>query len=120
MATAAAKIEYHQPSAQRKQRKLRKKRNRTFLKGFAYVFGLISLFGYIGVYAQVTSCGYRRAELQKQIRQAEVENSALRAEIEMLSSPGRLSAAAQGAGMTASADSVFIGGQESTRVAKAE
>ncbi len=121
MAAVAAKIEYQSPpSTPRSQRRLKRKRKTAILGVVASIVGLVGPFCYIGMYAQVTRCGYNTAALQKQIRQAEAENASLTTEIQMLSSPGRLSSAAISAGMAPSVQSVFIGGQESTRIAKVE
>ncbi|HOK53931.1 MAG TPA: hypothetical protein PKV43_05660, partial [Armatimonadota bacterium] len=97
----------------------RKRRNalifRSVLAGLLLVFSL----GYIGLYAQVTLYGYRRAELGRQIRQIEMENQALEAEIQTLSSPERVSALAVQSGMKPRDDVVYISPSESISVALA-
>jgi cell division protein FtsL len=72
------------------------------------------------MYAQVALYGYQRAELSRLTRQAEMQNQALRAEIQTLSSPERLAEAAKNAGMVPSTKVVYIPGPGSVKVAKAE
>jgi cell division protein FtsL len=82
---------------------------------------MASLLGYIGMYAQVTMYGYRKAELARELRKVDMQNQALKAEIQMLTSPDRLAAVAESAGMVQSSKIVYIASPGSTvNVAKAE
>lgn len=120
-ASAAAKTEYRQSDVLRVSRRHRKRRNAVFVRTLAGVVGMVSLLGYIGMYAQVTMYGYRRAELTRQLRQVDMQNQALKAEIQMLTSPDRLAAVAQSAGMVQNTKIVYIASPGSTvNVAKAE
>jgi cell division protein FtsL len=95
-------------------------RNALVFRAAICIIGGISLLGYIGLYAQVTMYGYSRADLSRQIRQAEMENQALKAEIQTLSSPDRLAAAAQGAGMEPGVQVVYVHRPVNVKIARAE
>lgn len=116
----AAKIDQQQNIAPRVYRRRRKRRNVTIIRSIFCVLGVLFLLAYIGVYAQVTLYGYHISELQRQIRQVDMENQALQADIHTLSSPERLAAVAVAVGMQPSTQSVFISAPESTTVAKAD
>ena len=114
-------------SAQRRQqptpqvsRRRRRKRAAAITRSVICALGIVFLLGYISLYAQVTLYGYRRAELTRQIRDLEMQNQGLRAEIQMLSSPERLSTAAIEAGMVPSASVVYIPRPAGVTVAKAD
>lgn len=117
---ASAKTEHRQQVGARARRKHKKRRNTAVARVTTCSVVMLCLLGYVGTYAQVTRCGYHRARLAQQIRQAESENRALRAEIQMLSSPARLTSAAMAAGMSQGAAPQFIRAQETTKVAKAD
>lgn len=70
--------------------------------GSALIFalvGLCALLVYVGMYAKATKNGYCRSQLATELREARVENQRLRADIQALSSPDRLSQIAKAAGM---------------------
>jgi cell division protein FtsL len=77
--------------------------------------------GYIGLYAQVTTYGYRSAELKDHIHHVEMRNQDLRAEIQWLSSPTRIAAVAADAGMeNGSKPSTVVIGSDTVKVARAD
>jgi cell division protein FtsL len=115
----AATTEYRQQVPARVHRKHKKKRNSKVMRWAVYSVVLLGLIGYVGIYAQVTRCGFTSADLSRQIRQTKMENQGIKADIQVLSSPDRLAAAATAAKMIPSKDSLFIGTHETTRVAKA-
>ncbi|MBI2842804.1 MAG: hypothetical protein HYX78_05335 [Armatimonadetes bacterium] len=117
---AAVKVENNRKAAPRVSRRRRRMRGVAFTRAVACALGVLFLLGYVGLYAQVTMYGYRRAELSRQIRQAEMENQALRAEIQTLSSPDRLAEAALATGLEPSAKCVYISTPRSMKFAKAE
>ncbi len=104
----------------RSVRKHRKRRKAIFIRGVACIVGIVSLLGYIGLYAQITRLGYMRSDLAKQTRQVTMENEALKADIQILSSPDRLSAAADAAGMEPGSSMLYIAVPGGVRVALAE
>lgn len=102
------------------RRRMRKKRNTMVSRvviGFVVVGALI---GYVGIYAQVTMCGYNSAALARQTRQLETENQAVSAQIEALSSPERFAAAAEKAGMVQSPNPIYLSVSGRTKVARAD
>lgn len=101
-------------------RRRRKKQGVIMARTVLCILVMVSLLGYIGLYAQVTIYGYKRAELARSLRQVEMENQALKAEIQTLSSPDRLAAVATANGMQQSVDVVYISERGAVRVARAE
>lgn len=101
-------------------RRHRKRRGVILARTVFCTLAMVSLLGYIGLYAQVTIYGYKRADLVKSIRQIEMENQALRAEIQTLSSPERLAGVASAAGMMPGSDVVYISTRGDVRVARAD
>jgi cell division protein FtsL len=128
MAVAATKTAPRASVTERQQhrvvppisRRYRKRRGVILARTVLCTLAMVSLLGYIGLYAQVTIYGYKRADLSRSMRQIEMENQALRAEIQTLSSPDRLSAVATASGMTPSSEVVYISTQGDVRVARAD
>jgi len=100
----------------------RRKRMRSVIlaRTVSCVLGMLFLLGYVGLYAQVTLYGYRRADLANQIRQAEMVNQDLRAQIQILTGPDRLAAVAATAGMEPTMKVVCIPAPARVKVAKAD
>lgn len=105
---------------QQESRRRRRIRSARLSRAIICVICGLFLLGYIGLYAQVTTYGYRRAELARRIRQSEMENEALKAEIQVFSSPDRLAAAAASAGMEPGNKAEFIVRGGEVKVASAE
>ena len=101
-------------------RRHKKRRSVVMSRTVACILGMALLFCYIGLYAQITTYGYHRSDLTRQIRQIDMESQALEAEIQVLSSPDRLAAAAIDAGMVPSSDVVYISTPGKINVAKVE
>ncbi|MEN6521381.1 MAG: hypothetical protein ABFD46_09580 [Armatimonadota bacterium] len=101
-------------------RRYRKRRGVILARTVFCILAMVSLLGYIGLYAQVTIYGYKRAELVKNMRQVEMENQALKAEIQTLSSPERLAEVASATGMTPGSDVVYISTHGDVKVARAD
>jgi len=78
------------------------------------------ILAYVGMYARVTDIGYRRAALLAELRRVRLENEALRVEIQALTSPERLSAAAYALGMTQEMQVSFVPTEQPINVASAE
>lgn len=97
-----------------------KRRSVVMSRTVVCILGILLLLCYIGLYAQVTTYGYHRSDLTHQIRQLDMENQALEAEIQMLSCPQRLAAAAVAAGMEPSSDFIYVSVPGKVKVAKAE
>jgi cell division protein FtsL len=116
---AAAKTEYQTQFSPRARRRRVRRRNAKMLKALFCVIVAGCSLGYVGTYAQVARCGYHKWDLQSKIRQAEATNQSLTGDIQMLSSPARLSAAAAAAGMQQSSATMFIGSPRTAKVAKA-
>lgn len=115
----AAKTEQRRKSAP-VSRGCRKRRSAMLRRTILCALGMISLLCYVGLYAQVTLYSYHKSDLARQTRQIEMENQALRAEIQMLSSPERLAAVAVGAGMLPGSDVIYIYPDGGVKVAKAD
>jgi len=120
VAPAVVGVEQPRPAAPQVSRRRRKSRRVVFARTLFSILAVLFLFGYIGLYAQVTIYGYHGADLARQIRQIETENQALRVEIQTLSNPDRLGAVAVGAGMQPRAEVVYIPVPRPVEVAKAE
>ncbi|MEN6370877.1 MAG: hypothetical protein ABFD64_02595 [Armatimonadota bacterium] len=128
MAVAATKVAPRASVTEQQQHKVlppisrrhRKKRGIILVRTVFCALAMVSLLGYIGLYAQVTIYGYKRAELVKNMRQIEMENQVLRAEIQTLSSPEHLAEAASAAGMTPGSDAVYISTRGDVKVARAD
>jgi len=119
-AKVAPKIEKQHKAMPPVSRRRRKRQGIIVTRMVLCVLAMVSLLGYIGLYAQVTIYGYKRAELARSLRQIEMENQALRAEIQTLSSPDRLAGVAAANGMQQSVDVVYISERGMVRVARAE
>lgn len=111
---------------EQKQKKLpvsrrhKKRRNAKMVRTVVSLLGMVFLLGYVGLYAQVTLYSYRGDDLTRQIRQAEMQNQALKAEIQTLASPERLAAAASEAGMEPSTDVIYVIPPQQVKIAKAD
>lgn len=103
-----------------KRRSARRRKQSGLRKILVLASAMTVLLGYIGVYAQVTHTGYRRAELLTELRSERLENEALRVEIQQLTSPDRLASAAQMAGMLPGTEMNFISSPEPVAVASAD
>lgn len=101
-------------------RRRRKNRFSPVIKGVICLVGVLSLLGYVGIYAKATVYGYQRAELVRDIKALTMENQSLKADIVALSSPERLSRVAEGAGMAPGTQVDYIGHVDDVTVAKAD
>ncbi len=119
-APAVTRTEYRREVVSPVIKRRRKKRNVVVVRVIAGTIALFGLLCYIGLYAQVTIYGYHKAELSSQIRQMEMQNQAIKAEIQTLSSPDRLAATAIEAGMVPGVDVVYISAPKKVKVARAD
>lgn len=81
---------------------------------------IVFVIGYIGAYAQLRLYGYRKCEYVKEQRQLIAENLSIRAEIDKLSEPDRISSIAEQDGFVAGSEIYRLGQVSSVKLAKAE
>ncbi len=86
-------------STRTRVRRRRRSRFSQFVKMIMPVVGVAMLFGWVAVYANVTVTGYNRSRLTEQCRVERLKNERLKVECSRLSSPHKVTAAAQRAGM---------------------
>lgn len=119
-APVAARTEYREKQKALPVSRRRKRRHSVIVaRSVICTLGAIFAFGYIGLYGQVMIYGYHKAEVAKQMRQAKTENQALRAEVQILSSPDRLAAVAVSGGMQPAKEVLYITTPANVNVAKA-
>jgi len=75
---------------------------------------------YVSMYAGVSLSGFERAEIVSKLAKVKSENQLLRAQLEQLKSPERLSAIAQSNGMVIADSYERVVLNESIRLAKAD
>lgn len=80
-------------------RRRRRSRFSQFIRMLMPVVGVAMLFGWVAIYANVTVTGYNRSRLTEQCRIERLKNERLKVECSRLSSPHKVTAAAQKAGM---------------------
>jgi cell division protein FtsL len=121
MATALVASELRKDATKRRPKRRAAKRKRSGVCRILLLAAAVALIlGYVGIYAQVTHAGYRRAALLSELRQQRLENEALRVQFQNLTSPERLNAAAQAAGMLPSTEISYIGAPKPIAVARAD
>ncbi|MHB9037336.1 MAG: hypothetical protein ACYC64_11775 [Armatimonadota bacterium] len=98
--TDTAGVTRQTPRAKRaRTRRLRFVRLRRVLKMLFPLLFVGMLFGWVAVYANVTVTGYNRARLTTECRTEKLKNERLKVEYSRLSSPHKVVAAAEQAGM---------------------
>lgn len=81
---------------------------------------LIVVFGYVSVYASLTTTSYDRSELMKQYEQEKIKNQRLKLELIRLSSPGHVMAGAERAGMIPAQDYDYLRTPDTVASAKGQ
>lgn len=121
MATALAASELRKDATTRRPKRRVVKRKRSGVcRILLLAAAVVLILGYVGMYAQVTHAGYQRAALLSELREQRLENEALRVEFQNLTSPERLNAAAQAAGMLPSTEISYIDSPKPVALARAD
>jgi len=115
-------VEYGLPEhvVERAVRRRRKAFRAVALRVIVSVLLIGFVIGYIGVYAQLRLYGYKKCEYVKEQRRLVAENLSIRAEIDKLSEPDRVSSIAEQDGFVAGSDVYRLGQVSSVKLAKAE
>ncbi len=105
---------------ERAVRRRKKERRAAVLKVIFSVLLIVFVVGYISAYAQLRMYGYKKCEYVREQKRLLAENLSIKAEIDQLAGPDRISAIAEKDGLVLS-DGVYRLGQASNvKVAKAE
>jgi len=115
-------VEYGLPEhvVERAVRKRKKALRAAVSRVIISVLLIAFVIGYIGAYAQLRLYGYKKCEYVKVQRKLIAENLSIKAEIDQLAEPDRVSAIAEQDGFVAGSEIYRLGQVSSVKVAKAE
>lgn len=85
-------------------KRARRRRRATAMPGKGYITAavvgvIVGIFGYVGLYANLTATSFNRSKLTQDYKQEKIKNERLKVEYARRSSPSEAMAAAQKAGM---------------------
>jgi len=110
--TATARKEYvasRNAPARVRRAKARPRSRVNPIKFILSIAGLICVFGYVGVYANLTAVSYNRSKLMSDYRLEKIKNQRLRVELIRRSSPIYVVAGAERAGMAPAVTYDYLG-----------